>query len=106
MKKAIKLAIEKGGYDSNPTGYNKLKADSPRYTDRQRNSCVLDPEFWRSLGKALGWKDTFFKWEIWNKEEGLPGYTNIHNWERHALDYMHLVFTDGDTEKFWKELIK
>jgi hypothetical protein len=82
MNEAIKLAIEKGGYEISDQKYAKLMS-FPN---------VLDPLFWQALGKALGWDDF---------RAAVPPL-----WLANALHYHELLLTGGDTEKFWKELIK
>jgi hypothetical protein len=106
MTEAIKLAIEKGGYD--PHKYGKTVKELREYPDigfvveyedgykissgfpiaNIQVVTVLDPLFWQALGKALGWID----------------YARP-QWLQYALEYFELALTSGDTEKFWKELL-
>lgn len=54
---------------------------------------ALDPLFWQSLGKALEWDDV--------EDES----TRTSYWHFNALKFFSLILTNGDTEKFWKDLI-
>ena len=60
------------------------------------NTCILDPLFWQALGKALGWKCM----QSMNR-----GYENS-DWAEAWHDYINVLATGGNTEKFWKELLK
>lgn len=82
MNEALKLAIEKGGYK-----------ELYQTIGRIEEQIALDPLFWQALGKALGWDG----WSV-------QFYGD--EWLFHAHQYFDLVLTGGDTEAFWKELIK
>lgn len=57
IEEAIKKAVE-GGYDTtNATGITWSKLFPDDYETFQAD-ILLDPSFWRSLGKALEWKLT------------------------------------------------
>lgn len=125
MNKAIKLAIEKGGYKSESLsegdraycpygigdislGYSgriyitKLRKNGEPGRKLQywnMNEAVLDPLFWQALGKALGWE----KYRQ-PRKKNLIGLQD--DWIVHAYDYLAIRLTGGDEEKFWKELLK
>lgn len=84
MEKAIRLAIEKGGYSLGT-------ADIFDY-----QIVLLDPLFWQALGKALKWGES----ELWENDKNIP------HWKLHALNFFELKLTGGDEEKFWEELLK
>lgn len=90
MNEAIKLAVEKGGYKDG-------QHIDIKYSTRH-DEAILDPLFWRALGKALGWKEEY--------EFANPIVHTIPQWLYEALWYHELNLTGGDTEKFWKELLK
>ena len=76
IEKTIKKAIE-GGYK------NDSKVD---YRKWDLSSVYLDPSFWQSLGKALGWEgddeDTFGEWtNRWRK------FIDYLIWGRTAEEY-------------------
>lgn len=85
MDKAIRLAIEKGGYryikQHICKGSSWTGGAVPDY-----DKTVLDPLFWHSLEKPLGWY----------AGEG----------KQKAIDYFVCLFEGGDTEKYWSELLK
>lgn len=62
---------------------------------------ALDATFWQALGKALGWGD------YWYNDPETHVKVNL---QKPWLDYAHrfcdLIYTGGDTEKFWDELLK
>jgi hypothetical protein len=90
MNEAIDLAI-KGGYDAHfdrPIGIKDLR------------TCVLRPEFWQALGKALGWDDGD------HTDEGYAFSEYYWMWQYKAHKYFDLLLTGGETEKFWQDLLK
>lgn len=91
MNQAIKLAIEKGGYVAD-IGWQETTYQG----FNERNRIVLDPEFWKALGKALGWG----KSELWENDINIP------HWKLHALRFFELKLTGGDEEKFWSDLLQ
>jgi hypothetical protein len=118
-KKAIEKAIE-GGYGE----YGTVWWDEvlgPVIPLRDGGNAVgwmhaaLDPEFWQSLGKALVWGDCICK----GCGKAYPEYVNgcvvPHSGERsvradphylhHTGIFIRLVLTEGDTQKFWDELL-
>lgn len=89
MDQAIKLAIEKGGWRNSGTITEeqliKFGGGCASYIYHEKDrSWLLDPLFWQALGKALG----------------------IRRWQTPAEHYFQIILDSGDTEKFWRELIK
>lgn len=127
--KAIDVAIKQGGYRKSsryngkgkgqPLGdYTIVQDDST--IDNQRldlryqsffewitfSAVVLDPRFWQALGKALGWGTTQHDvLEYETKFAKRKTYTLTPSWQYYAHQYFALVLIDGNTEKFWKELL-
>lgn len=133
MNEAIKLAIEKGGYEPFKS-FHMEYCKQVHYMDGQLVvepgaggtatrlylAITQDPAFWQALGRALGWgkhvgefvpgkmyeTNSQWEWDIvqhpWQHkiEEGTE------KWLYHALRYFELVLTQGDTEAFWKDLLK
>lgn len=106
MNEAIKLAIEKGGYKFSPIiewyrPIASIYADHCKPLDYPLNSVFSDPLFWQALGKAL------IDHRRWRRpitvNKGLPDKPV---WLFHALRYHELILTGGDTERFWKDLLK
>ncbi len=102
MNEAIKLAIEKGGYKA-PNPWNVAVVEGDLYTFGEKfhegeleRLCVLDPLFWQALSKALGQNQC---------NCGKP-VCSVREWDSMAHTYFDLVLTGGDTEKFWKDLLK
>lgn len=105
IEDAIKLAIEKGGYQLSDFGKERVAKDIAQaefwvkyWSEKQRHSGILlDPEFWKSLGKALGW---------------YTGHENISlaeyetkNWKSIALRFFELKLSGGSEEEFWDNLL-
>lgn len=86
------------------------------------NNAILDPLFWQALGKALEKDKHDFmmaksksmemeyccqchidKKFLTNQPECKAVNETMHN---KAVAYLNLVLLKGDTEKFWKELLK
>ena len=57
------------------------------------SAIALDPTFWQALGKALGWGDSHS--DALGRAE----------WRLNAWRFYDLIFSGGDTEKFWQELL-
>jgi hypothetical protein len=77
MNEVIKLAIEKGGYKTQPS-YDLFPATSEPYI-------LLDPLFWQALGRALGWGPSM--------------------WLYMALPYFKVRLTGASEENFWVDLL-
>lgn len=58
---------------------------------------ALDPSFWQSLGKTLGWNEHDGALTHFGMEEG---------WRFHAIRFYDLILTDGDTKVFWDEVLQ
>lgn len=108
MEEVIKLAIEKGGYEPFKTlhiEYCKrvnymsdclvVEPGSGGMASRNNTDILLDPEFWQSLGRGLGWP----KYHYTDVGE------TVDYWLGEALRYFELKLTGGDEAKFWQELI-
>lgn len=99
------------------------------YRDRQNRS-ALDPLFWQALGKSMGWEDAD-DWEPMGDEEMSSAMTAIEkktglevkaplmvpqlgphwwfisdSWQRRAHDFYTLIHSNGDTDQFWKDIMK
>lgn len=68
------------------------------HAEERWQEIVLDPTFWQTLGKALGWgeadtglDDQMFFW--------MP------EWKRNAHEFYDLILTDQPTDKFWDEIL-
>lgn len=117
MNEAIKLAIEKGGYrfdadgeievfpDGNVQVVNYKKASRGGYPVKcfDKEWIVLQPEFWQALSNALGWKRTY---KMGVQHIVGQSWVIIPAWQYEAHQYFDLLLTAGDTEAFWKELLK
>ena len=104
-KEAIEKAID-GGWYNYPSDFNL----NDHYVEKHDSSCMtaLDPTFWQSLGKALGWPEEY---AIRHKELPKNSVENFRleidkNWQSHAIDFYDLILTNGDTEKFWSDLLQ
>lgn len=84
-KEAIKLAVQ-GGWNSSSNSVDEaVRGDISKLYDTELAYIALDPTFWASLGKALGW------------ELGMD--------ETHAHRFYDLILRGKDTTAFWKELL-
>lgn len=84
---------------------------------------LLDREFWIALGKAKKWDvkmmyyrcpadecDSSMEWaakrfclECGTRLEEWPTMTQ--NWLKRAEEFAHIIFTGGNTDKFWASLV-
>ncbi len=72
MDKAIRLAIEKGGYVADELLAEKLKVGGNIFKV-EIYPVILDPLFWIALGRALGWRvidenETTIGQDQWKRE--------------------------------------
>lgn len=81
---------------------------------------ALSPDFWQSLGKALGWSEEDFEGFI-HKDDDMLCPCNpeklvqsgamivLHRgpvrWRTEAHNFFGIILTGGDTEKFWSDLL-
>lgn len=91
MEQAYKLA-KKAGYQG------RLYAPTMRVE-------FLDPLFWQSLGKALGWKGTgIFKSCLCLDKEFHT--CELMNWHLEWHRFIDLLIEGKDAESYFKELLK
>jgi hypothetical protein len=106
ITQAVKLAIEKGGYkveeittplsqcERDPVikGRINIRGSNGYWDWFVLNDFILDPLFWQSLGKALGWDRR--------------GETGEYNFERacygYAHEYIDLILNSKDIDTFWE----
>ena len=126
MDEAIKLAIEKGGYE--PLW---LQSHGKMLVDKNQLYYLIvgegkpavfalvfqDPLFWQALSRALGWSTSCIsqcpnvcrvhqgQYDFCNNFECLCHKPNQIDWKKVAHQYFDLLLTGGDTSKFWKELL-
>jgi hypothetical protein len=117
-KEAIEKAIE-GGWKYNGKKVRRVTLDDPTRApetftveigDNELEYCkymmwqaiALDPSFWQSLGKALGWPEyeETGSWSYDGNEE------RDWTWRVRAHRFYDLILTGGDTDAFWKEILK
>lgn len=129
MNEAIKLAIEKGGYQLSPKEWGDSPVIEQNYkwgnpppvglnpnvfwvkngiTGRKVKyhfaEVILDSLFWQALGKALGWN--------WAEKSDLINLTSDkrikmgNRWQWEAVRFMHIKLTGGNEEKFFEELLR
>lgn len=96
MKQAIQKAIE-GGYKMRRTARGVSETEpTARDLGRHWRSLVLDPLFWQSLGKALGWtieaEDS-----IWKDQE---------EWKMAWHRFLDHLTAGKDPEEFFTNLLK
>lgn len=121
MENAIKKAIE-GGYEKlhmKHTEFLSIEIDNDRvhynFYDLQcsqtdhftysKNAILLDPLFWKALGKSVGWKDV----ERYDKEGGfssIKGWIRIEGWVNNWHHFINHLAEGEDAESFFNELIK
>lgn len=111
IKEAIKVAIE-AGYKSNHVSESG-KIDM--FVGKNSATILLDPEFWKCLGKSLGWRK---EGDYCKSGDGcIQGQRFTHeglcSWEYHRDEYLdqwhkfidHLA-KGKDPELFFKKLLK
>jgi len=95
-REAIERAIE-GGWKWTQGGNTDLTSwVFDKYEGAQWQEIALDATFWQALGKAL-------EWGVDKRDEGgvyKPSY------RAYAEVFYDLILTKGDTEAFWRDLLK
>ncbi len=101
MEKAIKKAIE-GGYIRKDKATRRLMTE---VTMRQKwHYIVLDPLFWKALGKAEGWGD---KCDMCNsKANGLCSAHRYTSWHREWHRFIDHLAEGKDVDSFFNNLLK
>jgi len=54
---------------------------------------ALDPEFWKALGRALGWND---------RDDAQSG----DNWLAYAQDFGFFVLTGNNIDDYWRLIVE
>jgi hypothetical protein len=71
---------------------------------------ALMPTFWQALGKALGWRQngriTMYEYDGISKDPVEVKWTDSFTWAIYAHRFYDLILTGGDTEQYWKDLLK
>jgi hypothetical protein len=129
MNDAIRLAIEKGGYrwkyydghseftvgKGNSEWIMLIWKHNNSSFSLEHNDVVVDPEFWKALGKALGWgdkcKDCYIgephEWCQHGSHLDMYGkYWKNAPWADAASRYFDIKLTGGDEDAFWKGLLQ
>lgn len=101
MKEAIQKAIE-GGYET-PNMSERTGTGILTY------NCLLDPAFWQSLGKAMGWEKRMeVAWGIVDEEHGgatsMKGYC-MPEWQYHQHRFIDHLVEGKDAESFFNNLL-
>lgn len=92
IEQAIGDAVEKGGYDAERNRYDYYSKTDNGEGEYDYNKIFLDPAFWRALGKARGWSDTYHAdWK---------GDYKYH-WHR----FINHLAEGGEAEQFFKNLV-
>lgn len=94
MKEAIKIACQYG---------YPVDIKGSIYSDD-----ILNPLFWQSLGKALGW-DEIIDYESWFTKLSsieMEYWNGKYIWRYYADMYFDLLMAGRDTGKFWQDLLK
>lgn len=119
MNEAIKLAIEKGGYDFEKMEHDGLQpplkfSHSEFYTHSKYKELMVRALYLDAKGKEYGSWVRFEQWVrnhanrcvldplFWQALGKALGWKGA--WKHYAHQYFDLLLTGGDTEKFWKEL--
>ena len=103
-----KLAIEKaieGGWKHFDLGEGKEATERAAHNILAISHwqvIALDPSFWQSLGKALGWAE-YTSW-LEQYHEGSIDLTDL-TWRRNATRFYDLILTGQPTDQFWKEIL-
>ena len=118
IKQAIQKAIEGGwkykGWDIQDISVGEsvvklyLKNDPDDSKPRVNfNELYIDPLFWQSLGKALGWEDIVNEKLFWNpmSSSDYEYWQGRSVWEYRWHSFIHHLAENKDPEEFFKELL-
>jgi hypothetical protein len=104
-KAAIEKSIEGGWVPPRPYLVLQFEKGSKLHAEEVMammlpQEIALDLSFWQALGKALRWPllgQPYYLGNHWCEREW---------WQYKAIKFYDLILTGGDTEAFWKELLK
>lgn len=112
MNEAIKLAIEKGGYEPKmevkpifyflPIGESGAVDPNEIYATEDAihtNSFLLDPQFWVALGRACGWREE--NGSICRDASCQACHEYMRQWHR----FIDWIAEGKDTDDFFTNLI-
>lgn len=97
MENAIKKAIE-GGYNGIQVGLEFWCGIETKTAKEYPQLALLDPLFWQSLGKAMGWKEKMYI-------EG-KGERNVKEWLEYWHNFIDHLAEGKDADSFFNELLK
>lgn len=97
IESAIKLAIE-GGFEPHVLNWNDAHLVK-QYT----NAFLLDPDFWRCLGKSLGWGVKKYKGAC-SCRSCLKGTPTKHDWKLHWHSFVDHLAEGKTPESFFASL--
>ena len=114
MKNAIKLAIE-GGYGgswlrlrfkSRPDYNHDWKGHERQevFGEESTRKMLLDPLFWQSLGKAMGWEKRITGYNAFTK--GKLNKENNDPWRLEWHRFIDKIAEGGTADEFFEELLK
>ncbi len=89
FSKALKIAVENGYKDHKETKYLLI-------VFKKQAEILLDPDFWKCLGKGLGWGES----ELWENDKNIP------HWKLQWLQLIDSLANGESIEEFFKKLIK
>ncbi len=99
MEEAIKRAIEAGWKKDYEYFNNRLADMNKKYWQEDKNrqrEAVLDPEFWRCLGKAEGWGQESYFEDQWDEEA----------WKKQMHSFIDHIAEEKSIDSFFKSLLK
>lgn len=111
-KKAIEKAISAGwNYpkdvkvrkDKKRDGYWFEQASGGSY--RGCRNIALERAFWQALEKELEWPLYSDGDGFWGFVRGEDEYAQGLSWRTKAHQFLNLILTGGDTQKFWDEIL-
>lgn len=112
MEKAIQKAIE-GGYKFHFfTGEAIQKFPDGTFAPALFSKELLDPEFWKCLGKVLGWEKHHCLSGCGCEDEPVPGHegscawSGTGDWQDKWHDFIDHLSDGGNVDDFFNNLIK
>jgi hypothetical protein len=112
--------VQWGEFQEFPSGRLRLNFYDPQtsqkdYFDYEPEKIALDPSFWQALGKALGWEkyacsdcreQKGFTFDSCVACDAERGRVEQETYLVYAHWFYDLILTGGDTEAFWKDILR
>lgn len=106
IEKAIREAMEKGGYRHMHDGLDATEWVFDKYEGCATEEILLDHHFWQALGRARGWDRRDKNHDpVWQVTYNVEEHTVLDLWLNMMLDFTYHLASGRTAEDFFAELL-